>query len=239
MTTRDISEFLEAFEVDELRRRGILRGDTNLLNGRSCKPLQDLMKEQGVDRLESSPHDWFLAADGRFQNPLSAEEKAGNIADLANVGNVFNMMNRVINPRFTRSEALAQPEEQLEQAQELRWSLERDMQHALRANLGQLEAGLSIADDGRERSVEAGRTDIVARDRDGRLVVIELKAGRAEPDSIAQILAYMASVAGNEKNPVRGILVAFDFAQRVELAAKAVPGLQLKQYSVRFTFKDR
>ena len=54
------------------------------------------------------------------------------------------------------------------------------MQKALRANIQQLELGLEIVDGGAERTVDAGRIDITAEDTNGRLVVIELKAGRAE-----------------------------------------------------------
>jgi RecB family endonuclease NucS len=46
-------------------------------------------------------------------------------------------------------------------------------------------------------------------------VVIELKAGNASPDAIAQILAYMSAVAEADQKPVRGILIAGDFHKRV------------------------
>jgi hypothetical protein len=37
---------------------------------------------------------------------------------------------------------------------------------------------------------------------------------------------------------VRGILVAGGFTERLKLAAKVVPGLSLKAYSVIFKFSD-
>ena len=47
--------------------------------------------------------------------------------------------------------------ELLEEAEEITFGLERDLQSALRANIQQLEPGLRITDEGKERSTEAGR----------------------------------------------------------------------------------
>ena len=123
-------------------------------------------------------------------------------------------------------------------AEELTFGLERDLQKALRANIGQLESGLTIIDGGSEKSTEAGRIDITAQDGNGATVVIELKAGPANPEVIAQVLSYMGSLTASEGASVRGILVAGDFHKRVVLAAKAIPNLKLKKYSFQFTFSD-
>jgi RecB family endonuclease NucS len=87
--------------------------------------------------------------------------------------------------------------------------------------------------------VEGGRIDITAEDKEGRPVAVELKAATAKSDSIVQILAYMSSLSEEERKPVRGILVAGNFDKRALLAARSVPNLELKQYSVGFSFKDR
>jgi hypothetical protein len=120
---------------------------------------------------------------------------------------------------------------------ELTFGLERDLQSALRQNIEQLETGLRIVDGGRERTTPAGRIDIMAEDASGNLVVVELKAGIAGPRVIAQALAYMTSVAEDESRPVRGKIVAGDFAERVVLAARAVPNLALYRYTFQFTFE--
>lgn len=122
--------------------------------------------------------------------------------------------------------------------EQIKFGLERDLQRALRLNIGQLEPGLQIIDGGGERNVAAGRIDITAEDGKGQLVVIELKAGTAQSDSITQVLSYMGSIDA-EGRPVRGILVAHDFHERVVHAAKAVPNLSLKAYSFQFSFEDR
>jgi endonuclease len=123
------------------------------------------------------------------------------------------------------------------EAAEVTFGLERDLQSALRANIDQLEPGLTIIDGGKERSTEAGRIDITAEDSQGNIVVIELKAGSAGPEVIAQVLAYMGAVSAVEGKPVRGLLVAGEFHKRVIFANRAVPNLELRRYSFQFSFK--
>jgi hypothetical protein len=83
---------------------------------------------------------------------------------------------------------------EIETSTETTFGLERDLESALRRNIGDLEGGLSIIDDGKQRRVGSGFIDITARDRNGATVVIELKAGTADRDAIGQILAYMGDV---------------------------------------------
>jgi hypothetical protein len=116
-------------------------------------------------------------------------------------------------------------------------SLERDMQAALRRNITSLKPTLSIIDDGAERSVFSGFIDITCVDsEDDTLVVIELKAGKADSRAIGQILGYMGDLAEDEDRPVRGILVANEFDKRTRSAAKVVPTLTLMRYSIEFRF---
>lgn len=63
---------------------------------------------------------------------------------------------------------------------------ERDMQAALRFGIEQLENGLSISDEGAERSVDSGFIDITAKDSTGATVVIELKTGVAGQRAIVK-----------------------------------------------------
>ena len=151
---------------------------------------------------------------------------------------MFNEQNPAINP-FFRGEPPESPG--VEEDSPISFGLERDLQRVLRHNIEQLETGLSIIDGGTERTVDAGRIDITAKDGDGNLVVIELKAGTAGMDSIGQILSYMGSIENPEGKGVRGILVAYDFDRRLEMAAKATPNVSLMAYAVpvQFTFQDR
>jgi endonuclease len=118
------------------------------------------------------------------------------------------------------------------------FGLERDLQLALRRSIEQLEPGLTIIDGDREQTVASGRIDITARDHQGATVVIELKAGEADRDAIAQTLAHMGDLLDKDtETRVRGILVAREFAPRAVSAARATGNVRLVQYGFRFTFE--
>lgn len=129
-------------------------------------------------------------------------------------------------------------EDAIEEAEEMTFGLERDMQNALRKNIQSLEKGLEIIDGGKERHTEAGFIDITARDKDGKIVIIELKAIPAKADVIAQTLAYMEAIHVEENKEVRGIIIASDFVDRVKVASRQIPNLELVQYSFQFTFNQ-
>jgi hypothetical protein len=122
-------------------------------------------------------------------------------------------------------------------AEKQRLALERDMQTALRRDLGSLEPGLRIIDDGAERAVSTGFVDILAEDASGTVVVIELKAGRSDARVVGQTLGYMGDLMVEDpEKPVRGIIVAHEFDPRTRAAARAVPNLRLFRYAVSFAF---
>jgi hypothetical protein len=83
-----------------------------------------------------------------------------------------------------------------------------------------------------------GRLNLLALDKDGNYVVIELKVGRVDERAIAQTMRYMGWVqrelSGGQ--PVRGILIAREFSDGPKFAAVALPSLTLKEYRVAFSF---
>ena len=142
-------------------------------------------------------------------------------------------------------EDIATPDTVLEDAVDTTLHLESDLEGFLVRDLSQLEKGLQLhaVDGARGQQFDAGpagRIDLLARDAQGNLVIIELKAGEADRQVCGQIQAYMGwamdSLAGGRS--VRGIIVAGSFTERAKLAAKVVPGLSLRTYSVVFRFGD-
>jgi len=125
--------------------------------------------------------------------------------------------------------------EEVTDAAELKFGLERDMQSALRDNIHQLDPSLRIVDGGKERRVESGFIDILAEDHTGSLVVIELKSGAAPESAMAQILSYIGALGAEQDQPVRGVLIAHEFSSRMKLAARAAD-VMLVQYGYSFTF---
>lgn len=125
---------------------------------------------------------------------------------------------------------------ELEESTETTFGLERDLQSALRRHIDDLEQGLFVIDDGKERKVPSGFIDITARDRDGSAVAIELKAGTADRGDLGQVLSYIGDLMEQEPS-VRGLLVAGDFTTRAIAAARAAPNVRLVRYGIRFSFE--
>ncbi len=236
----DIKEFLRQFTSEELTNKGILRGNDNRLNNESIQPLIELMKEEGIEKLDYPNAKWYFDINGNFKNPKSKEKiKEGKIDDLGNEGEVFTGQNTTINPFYRNREIDDDNGNNGKDDEDLTFQLERDLQNALKKNIEQIEQGLKIVDGGSERTVEAGRIDITAKDNNGIFVVIELKAGMSKSKDIAQIASYMTSIREEEKqNDVRGILIAGDFEKRVVLAARIIPNLKLLRYSFSFGFDE-
>lgn len=86
----------------------------------------------------------------------------------------------------------------------------------------------------------------MCEDGQGALVVVELKAGVAKDAALGQVLGYIGAIkremtADGEYagRPIRGIMVAKEFSDRVRHASLALPNLRLVSYAIQFTFEDR
>jgi len=122
--------------------------------------------------------------------------------------------------------------------------LERALEEQIIKNLAQIEDGIRIyvseGFDGRQVNTDVGRIDILAIDKNGDLVVIELKAGRARSGVVGQILAYINWVRRNlgKDRAVRGVIIADDFDKKVKYAVSTLPNVELKAYKVNFEFRN-
>lgn len=115
-------------------------------------------------------------------------------------------------------------------------SLERDIEDHLVNNLDVLESGLKFI--GRQVTTDVGRIDILAEDRTGCRVIIEIKVGDAKDSSVGQIAKYLGWYAHTDGKPPRGLLVAATFPEGVRYAASAIPNLTLWAYKVQFAFEQ-
>ena len=196
----------------------------------------DLDQHYDVDQLRSVIGELkYSASDERSNRPNPSKIPfSGNIRN--NLASYRNAIERYCKfRRETHGEARSEDADDRGQL----FGLEGDLQAALRRTIGQLEPGLEIIDDGAERSVASGFIDITARDAQGAVVVVELKAGTARQKAVAQVLSYMGDIADEEPGQaVRGFLVAGDFDKKARSAARMVPNLSLRSYRVSFEFKD-
>lgn len=186
-----------------------------------------------ADERGNKPNPSKIIFDGNIRNNLQSYKNAVvRYRKYLHDDNFQSNINELKNTIIDDDDVNTYEEESLQ-----RFALERDMQANLRRNIKSLDACLEIIDDGAERSVNSGLIDITCQDEDS-LVVVELKAGKADSRSIGQILGYMGDLLQDEENQrqVRGILVAHDFDKRARAAARVVPTLLLKKYSIEFQF---
>ena len=83
---------------------------------------------------------------------------------------------------------------------------EAEMQRALARDAGVIEPGLTVID--LELPTDVGGIDLFARDSAGRLVVVELKRGKANHEAVHQLDRYVRSVRALYPGEVRGVLAA-------------------------------
>jgi hypothetical protein len=126
-----------------------------------------------------------------------------------------------------------------ESIQNFEFALEAHLRDFLAKNLERLEPGLQLYEKdskrGVEFSVDAGRIDILALDRNNHLVVVELKLSRGRNAALGQLLYYMGWVDQNLGNaPCRGIIVANEITEELVTAVSRVPGVALFRYRMSF-----
>lgn len=128
-------------------------------------------------------------------------------------------------------------EAEVEESLEASVSLEKDLHSYLAARVSEIEPELSLFENGIEYQTEAGRIDLLARDENNHLVVIELKAGKAKDNALGQLLGYMGCLSASESS-VRGILIASGFDSRVVFAARGLSNVKLVKYQLSFNLQE-
>jgi RecB family endonuclease NucS len=118
------------------------------------------------------------------------------------------------------------------------FKIEKEMQAAIRRDLGAIETALAAVDDGIEVTTATGRVDILARDATGILTAIELKAGPCPSGALEQVLGYAQALSDERNEEVRAILIAGSFNDRQKAASKRAVGLVLKTYTYQMSYSD-
>lgn len=135
----------------------------------------------------------------------------------------------------------AEAEEVTEEEESQSFARENDLRDFLAKNLNRIEPGLTLySGDGRsgvEFVIDDGRIDLLTVDREGRLVVIELKVSRGRNKTIGQLLFYMGWVDKNlsKGKKCRGMVIAREITDDLVLAVQRVPGVSLCRYILSVT----
>jgi hypothetical protein len=130
----------------------------------------------------------------------------------------------------------------LDPEQALEFALESHLRDFLARNLERIEPGLRLhaspENKGIEFPVDGGRIDLLAVDRNGKFVVIELKLSQGRNKTLGQILYYMGWVDKHLGNgPCRGFIIASDITEDLATAVARVPGVSLAKYRMSFVIE--
>lgn len=125
------------------------------------------------------------------------------------------------------------------------FALEKHLEDFLVQNWGQTELGreYDIFEDegqkvGQQYPTDTGPMDILAISKDKkRLLVVELKKGRASDAVVGQVLRYMGFVKeelAEAGQSVSGIIIAQEDDQRIRRALAVVPNIDFYRYQISF-----
>ncbi len=125
------------------------------------------------------------------------------------------------------------------------FAMEKHLEAFLVANWNQTELSkqYSIYEEegepvGQQYATDAGPIDILAISKDRKkLLVVELKKGRANDVVVGQVLRYMGYVKdqiAEEDQVVEGAIIAFEDDQRLKWALMLVPSITFYRYQVSF-----
>lgn len=121
------------------------------------------------------------------------------------------------------------------------FALEKDLQRYLADNLQLIEPGLTLFADedlsGFEYPAGGGRRiDILAKDRMGNFVVLELKVEKGYDRVVGQLLRYVNWVRKELAEPgqtVRGIIVCRTMSEDLILACSSISNIELFEYKLQ------
>lgn len=125
------------------------------------------------------------------------------------------------------------------------FAMEKHLEAFLIANWEQTELANSFSifeEDGekvgQQYETDAGPIDILAVSKDKeRLLVVELKRGRATDVVVGQVLRYMGFVMSEIAEPhqkVEGAIIALEDDRKLRWALTAVPNISFYRYEIKF-----
>ena len=94
------------------------------------------------------------------------------------------------------------------------YASEEDMQRAILARPNLLEEGFRPIS--YEKKVEPGFVDVYGEDKDGNLVVVEIKRKTAGKEAVFQLARYIEAIKSRSNRKMRGLLVAPSLGKNVQ-----------------------
>lgn len=187
------------------------------------------------------PVQWLPTSIERTSMSLELRNTTGSIGTVCNVSNYRDEIEKLIGgvtvPKFITTD------ETVEDA--AAFAMEKHLEDFLVQNWAQTELGkeFDIYEEegkrvGQQYQTDTGPLDILALSKDKkRLLVVELKKGRASDAVVGQTLRYMGYVQEElteEGQTVVGVIIALEDDQRIRRALSMTPAIQFYRYQISF-----
>jgi restriction system protein len=200
----------------------------------------DYRYEPGKTLFHRRPVQWLDVTIERSAMSDALRHSTGSIGTVSNITQHAEEIERLIGG--ATAPKLISTDETVEDP--AAFALEEHLEDFLIANWAQTELGKEYdiyEEDGekaQQYQTDTGRIDILAISKDKkRLLVVELKKGKAADAAVGQTLRYMGYVKdelAEKDQAVQGIVIAQDDDQRIRRALSMVPNIQFYRYQVNF-----
>lgn len=229
--------------------KGLKRGDIVLCpDGNGNYQLAEISGEYYYVPDTNLPHrrpvKWLGIAIARSEMSESLRNSAGSIGTVCELKPHSEEIERFLQPLSNIKSGLASVNnEEIEDL--VSFTMEKHLEDFLVANWAQTELAkqFDIYEEDGERvgqqyQTGAGVIDILAVSKDKkRLLVVELKRGRASDKVVGQILRYMGYIKeqiAETNQSVEGVIIALEDDQTMRWAISNVPSISFYKYQVSF-----
>lgn len=228
--------------------KGIRPGDVVLCpDGEGHYRVGDVTGEYYHAPKQNLPHrrkvQWLPSVIDRSAMSDRLRHSCGSIGTVSNVSVHAEEIQRLIGtaPSPVANAALVAPDVE----DPLAFAMEKHLEEFLIANWGQplLAKDWDIYEEegepaGQQYETDAGTIDVLAVSKDRRrLLVVELKRGRATDVVVGQVLRYIGYVReqiAEDDQQVEGAIIALEDDQKMRWALAAVPAVSFYRYQVSF-----
>ena len=184
---------------------------------------------------------WLKQTIDRAAMSLALKNSAGSIGTVSNLSGyrdeIEKLIGSIASPTLVSTDATVEDPSA--------FAMEKHLEDFLVVNWAQTDLGkeYDIYEEdgecvGRQYETDTGPLDILAISKDKkRLLVVELKKGRASDVVVGQTLRYMGYVKEELAEPhqtVRGVIIALEEDQRIRRALMMVPDIAFYRYQISF-----
>lgn len=189
------------------------------------------------------PVKWYTSAIARSAMSEALQGSTGSIGTVSDISSYHAEIEKQLGSQGPAPAILVATNPEIEDP--VAFAMEKHLEAFLAANWNQtlLSQDFRIYEEdgeavGQQFATDAGPIDILAVSKDKkRLLVVELKRGRASDVVVGQVLRYMGFVKeqiAEEGQTVEGAIIALDDDSKLRWALIAVPAISFYRYQISF-----